>query len=389
MYDTIIIGAGPIGSYLAEKLAHHGYKTLVLDKKSDVGDDVCCTGIVGKECLDLLAIDDDLILRQVNSARFVAPSGKSIRLWRNDNVAFALDRPALNRALADRAKKAGVDYQLESLVTNIQIDSQAVRVQVSVEQKSISHLAQTTIIATGLDSRLPQKLGLGNIVESIIGAQAEVQMKGMDEVEVYLDHELAPGGFAWLVPTCNGKGLAGLMTRQQPKKQLRALLYQLKNKDKIISDEISAGYGVIPLKPLPRSYSNRVLVVGEAAGQVKPTTGGSIYYGLLCADIAIDTLRAASATSDFSALKLASYQKQWKTMLKRELLIGYLAHRLFRVMGNRQIEMLLTIMNNCDIQKLISESNDFSFDYHSKLILKVMKHLTLSLPVQWSRGLSR
>ncbi|MBM3149133.1 MAG: NAD(P)/FAD-dependent oxidoreductase, partial [Chloroflexi bacterium] len=315
MHDTIIVGAGPVGSYLAEKLARHGHRVLVLEKKPDIGEEVCCTGIVGKECLDLLSIDKNLILNKANSAIFITASGKSLRLWRNEDVAYILDRPALNRALAQRARTAGATYRFQTQVTNIQHDSNRVCVHASQQGKPESFEAQTAVVATGFGSPLPAMLGLGKINDSIIGAQAKVQVKGIDEVELYLDHKLAPDGFAWLVPTKDGKGLAGMMTRQQPKKHLRQLLTSLKAQGKITSEDAPCGYGVIPLLPLPRTYANRILAVGEVAGQVKPTTGGGIYYGLLCADIAADTLSRALATNDFSASLLASYQKQWQVKL--------------------------------------------------------------------------
>ena len=93
MYNTIIIGAGPFGSYLAVKLAQLGYNVLVLEKKMAAGQDICCTGIVSKECLDLMHLDKSLIMRQVSSARFLAPSGKPIRMWRSHEVAYIIDRP--------------------------------------------------------------------------------------------------------------------------------------------------------------------------------------------------------------------------------------------------------------------------------------------------------
>ena len=99
MYDTIIIGAGPVGSYLAVRLAQLGYKELVLDKKMAAGQNICCTGIVSKECLNLLPIDKDLVMRRVKLARFLAPSGKPLKLWRNEEVAYVIDRPALEQAL--------------------------------------------------------------------------------------------------------------------------------------------------------------------------------------------------------------------------------------------------------------------------------------------------
>jgi geranylgeranyl reductase family protein len=382
LYEAIVIGAGPVGSYLAEKLARQRHGVLVLEKKSDVGEDVCCTGIIGKECLDLLSIDKNLILNKANSARFIAPSGMSLRLWRNEDVAYVLDRPALNRALARHAQAAGVDYLFQAQVTDIQPDLNRVCVHATQQGKARSFDTQVAIVATGYGSPLPEKLGLGRIGNSIIGAQAEVQMEGIDEVEVYLDHKLAPGGFAWLVPTKDGKGLAGMMTRQQPKKHLKRLLASLKAQGKITSEEVTCGYGVIPLLPLPRTYANRILAVGEAAGQVKPTTGGGICYGLLCADIAADILQQALAANDFSASRLVSYQKRWQARLKRELSIGYLAHRIFRDLGNKQLEMLLNFVSSCGVPRLITESKDFSFDWHGRLILKVLRHLILGLPAQ-------
>ncbi len=89
--DVIIIGAGPSGSQLAFRLAKLGYDVLVLDRKTAAGEEVCCTGIISRECIDSFAIDRGLVLRPANSARFVAPSGEWLRLWREDEVAGILD----------------------------------------------------------------------------------------------------------------------------------------------------------------------------------------------------------------------------------------------------------------------------------------------------------
>ena len=135
-------------------------------------------------------------------------------------------------------------------------------------------------------------------------------MSDPGELEIYFDQRLAPGGFAWLVPTRDNRGLAGLLTHQRPEWHLNKLLSSLKAQGKITSTEVIPGYGAIPLRPLPKTYADRILVVGEAAGQVKPTTGGGIYYGLMCADIAADTLHQAFQAHDFSESRLASYQKE-------------------------------------------------------------------------------
>lgn len=382
MYNTIIIGAGPVGSYLAGKLARLGYKVLVLDKKMSAGEDVCCTGIISKECLDLIAVDKNLIIRQVSSARFLAPSGKPLRLWRSHETAYVIDRPALNLALADRVQKSGVCYLFNTQVNDIQAVTGQIRVAANCGEEKKLFEAETAVIATGFGSPLPGKLGLGDISDFTIGAQADVNMSDPGEVEIYLDQRLAPGGFAWLVPTRDNRGLAGLLTHRQPERHLSKLLSSLKTQGKITLTEAILGYEAIPLQPLPKTYADRILVVGEAAGQVKPTTGGGIYYGLMCADVAADTLHQAFQAHDFSESRLASYQKGWRARLGKELQFGYWAHRLYNKLDNRQIERLHKFISNNGIPQFIAELDDFSFDWHSKIILKTLRHLAVSMPAQ-------
>ncbi|HIE17773.1 MAG TPA: hypothetical protein EYP71_06210 [Dehalococcoidia bacterium] len=266
LYDTIIVGAGVVGSYLAWRLSWLGYQVLVLERKATVGQNVCCTGIVSRQCLDLLASEDSLILREASSAEFLAPSGKRLQLSRNDEVAYIIDRPALDMMLARRAQSSGTCYLFRTLVTDIQVATDGVSVIADYEGEQRLFEAETAVIATGFGSALPDKLKLGKISDFVFGAQAEVDVGDLKVVRIYLDHNLAPGGFAWLVPTVGGKGLAGLVTRRQPEQHLSKLLSTLKAEGVLTSTRAVSCYAPIPLRPLPSSYTDRVLVVGEAAG---------------------------------------------------------------------------------------------------------------------------
>lgn len=355
---------------------------LVLEKKKAAGQDICCTGIVSKECLDLLHLDKSLIMRQVSSARVLAPSGKQLRVCRGHEVAYIVDRPALNLSLADHAQESGVCYLFGAQVTDIQIETERLQVLANCGGHKKLFEAESAVIATGFGSPLPGRLGLGEIKHFVIGAQAEVNVTDPDEVEIYLDQRLAPGGFAWLVPTRDNRGLAGLLTHHQPERHLKKLLSTFKTQGKTTSAEVIPGYGAVPLRPLPKTYADRILVAGEAAGQVKPTTGGGIYYGLMCADIAADTLHQAFQTHDLSESRLASYQKKWRARLGKELQVGYWAHRLYEKLDNQQIERLHNFINKNGIPQFIAELDDFSFDWHSELILKTLKHLVIAIPTR-------
>jgi len=233
VYDIIIIGAGPVGSYLACKLTRLGHSALVIERKVSVEHDVCCTGIISQACLDLLAIDNDVIARKANAAHFFAPHGESFRLWREHGVACIIDRPVLNTVLAQRAQSCGAGYLLSTRVENIENAGDHVNIKATSFGKDIRLAARAAIIATGFGSNLPGKSGLGKISRYMIGAQADVTIHTPAEIELYFDRSIAPGWFAWLVPTRGDKGLAGLMAHGHVKDRLEKFLSSLMARGKI------------------------------------------------------------------------------------------------------------------------------------------------------------
>ncbi|MFC2067685.1 geranylgeranyl reductase family protein [Chloroflexota bacterium] len=375
MYDIIVIGAGPCGSHIAQSLSHLGYRVIVVEKNVRPGDNICCTGILSQECLRDFALDNSLVLRQFSSAKFISPSGKCLRLCRESPVAAIVDRVHLDTSLVKQAQEAGADYLFGAKATDILPGSDAVKVSIASHHQETILEAEAVVIATGFGSILPRKLSLGKIKQFAFGAQAEVAINGVDEVEFYFDPNLAPGGFAWIAPTTNGKGLAGLLTRYQVDFHLKQFLKTLSYQGKIASNEVAHSYGIIPLRPLSKTYTNRVLVVGEAAGQVKPTTGGGIYYGLLCADISVEVLHQAFLAGNFSAAILSDYQRKWRSRLNRELTIDYWAWVLLAKLRNNHIDYLFRIASKQGIPELIATDNNFSFDWHSRLLLRMACHL--------------
>ncbi len=378
MHDAIVVGGGPIGSYTAYKLAEKGHKVMVLERKRRVGESVCCTGIIGQECVNAFNIADKVILRQVNSASLFSPSGNRLGLWREEPQACILDRTAFDMNMAERAQGAGADYVLHCLVKDIAIERDRVSVKVSYQGKELEFQSRAAVIASGFGSRLCERLGLGRFGDFTIGAQAEVETPGVHEVEVYFSRDMAPGFFAWLVPTTPPMARVGLMSRTEPGLYLRKWLSHLAAQGKIASAEAELSYGGIPLKPRPRTCGERLLVVGDAAGQVKPTSGGGIYYGLLGADIAARTLHQALGDGDLSAKRLARYERGWRKKLGRELKIGYWARKLSERLSDRQIDRIFEIVKANGIDQALLKAEDLSFDWHSKTILRLLRYQMVS-----------
>jgi digeranylgeranylglycerophospholipid reductase len=196
LYNTIIVGNGPIGSHLAYKLTVLGQKVLVLDRKPSPGQNICCTGIISKECYDLLGIAYNTIIRQANSAKLFSPSGKYIRFWHENDVAFITDRPALEQALVNRAQGIGAKYQFNTEVESLEYDYNCLTIKVKDSTSQSFIKSEAVIIATGYGSSLTQNLGLGKINQFSIGAQAEVILNKVEEVEIYFDQQMSNPNYA-------------------------------------------------------------------------------------------------------------------------------------------------------------------------------------------------
>jgi flavin-dependent dehydrogenase len=143
---------------------------------------------------------------------------------------------------------------------------------------------------------------------------------------------------------------------------------------KVITREPKVKQKPIPLGVLPRTYGDRVLVIGDAAGQVKPTTGGGIYFGHLGAQMATEVLHQALASDDLSAARLSHYEKEWKAKIGREISLGYWARRLYAKLSDQHIEQIFHIVASDGVAESLLKSPDFSFDWHSQLILTALKH---------------
>jgi len=378
LFDVIVAGAGPAGNIAASRLSTMGYKVVVLDWRSRVGDKLC-TGIVGRECVELYPPDQGDIHHEAQSATVVAPSGTRHRIARESTQAYVLDREAYIASLADRARGAGAHYRLGETVEAIQHSPSGVALRASSSAGSRQYRARVVVIASGFSSPLLRMVGLdGGQAEYMIGSQAEVTATGLEGTEVYLGDSIAPGSFGWLVPLSGSRALAGIVSRRKLNGHMSSFISALRQEGKVQSVTSEPRRWGIPIRPLRRTFADGVLVAGDAAGFVKPTTGGGIYYALLSGEVAADTVHAAFLADDFSAGELKRYEAGWKSIFGKELRIGYYARRVFEALGDRNVERLFDELISAGIMEEFLVSDDLSFDWHSSVILKAIANREFS-----------
>jgi digeranylgeranylglycerophospholipid reductase len=373
-YDVIVVGAGPAGSYVAYELASLGHDVAVFEEKCASGLNVCCTGIISTECFQCLDPGRDTILREVNSAKFYSPSGRCLEFQTNNIQAYVIDRLLLDKALASKAQAQGAQYFFSFPVIDILPGKDSIKVETSCSGAREIFSTRAVVLANGFTPKLPHKLGLGRIKRFLIGAQAEIEAKDIDEFEVYFGQGIAPGAFAWLVPISANRAYVGLLATSKAKSYLKRFLNSLFSQGRITSRDVEIGQRAVPMGTLTRSYGDRLLVIGDAAGQVKPTTGGGIYFGHLGARMAGEVLDRALSSDGLAAAQLSRYQKKWTARMGNELSRGYWARWAYGRLSDRQIEGIFKALNSGGMDGGLLNSDSFSFDWHSKLILAVLRH---------------
>jgi digeranylgeranylglycerophospholipid reductase len=372
--DVLVVGAGPSGLRVAARLAAAGLSVRVFEKKPAVGENIVCTGIVGREVFERFGLDSGSVLREIRDVRLVSPFGTRLEYAHPRPFACVVDRERFDTSLAAAAEFAGAVLSTGCRVDDISVGAGDVRASVRADgRRTVHHSAAVAVIASGVDAVLQKKAGLSSPRDFLMGAQAEVPAFGADVTTVFFGRNVAPGAFAWSVPT-GRTSRVGLLTRKDPRVYLRKLLEGVLGPQSPPAGELTLWTKPVAQGLLARTAGERVLSVGEAAGQMKTTTGGGISFGLLCADIAADEILECFRRSAFGAGSLARYETRWREAIRKEIVVGAQARRFCARLSDRQVEGLFHLARTDGIMPIIRETADF--DWHSGLLLALLRRLS-------------
>jgi geranylgeranyl reductase family protein len=366
-YDIVVVGGGPAGAIAAKESAERGASVLLIEERRQVGLPVQCTGLLSVRGFEASGASDDVILREMKGVFAYAPSGKKISVESPKVHAYVMDRDRFDRDLIDQAEKAGVEVAIPAKAVGYEPNK--IQIEVDGNTKSIS--TGIVIGADGPNSRVARWAGLEPPEKLIIAQQVTITYDAPAEnyVEVYLGREIAPNFFAWAVPSGPGTARVGLGTDDgQNAKSFFDRWFMLQYPG---AEILERNAGSIPIGPVEKTVADGVLLVGDAAGQAKPTSGGGIFTGVSCAKIAAEVAVRAISEANTTAENLIEYENRWRESFGEELRFGMVAHNLLCQMTDADINHVFELGDDPELVKLLGEYGDI--DYPSKLASAVLK----------------
>ncbi len=405
-YDVVVVGAGPAGSTAARYAAKHGAKVLLVEEHSSIGSPVGCTGLLSTRAVAECDVrpSDEFVFNSIRGAFVHAPDGNSLPIDGKQAKAYVVSRKSFDRTLATLAVEAGVELSLRTKAVGLEkagLEKAGLKaepetgtkedrkegrkkdpfVKLKVLRNGKPEIINAGVVigADGVKSRIARYAGLGMPKRVLSGVQVEAPYASEDSAFVELfPGSPAPGFFAWTVPLNERISRIGLAVEpkllgqgETPFSYLQKFLYSNPHvKARYGGGMLDFVVGGIPIGPPERTSTDGVLVVGDAAGQAKPTSGGGVYPGALAAKIAGRVAAEAALEGNTGSERLSEYDRLWRKALGKELEIGMKVHDHIGKLEDRQLNELIASLNTPSILETITEYGDM--DHPSVVLKKLM-----------------
>ncbi|HLN45002.1 MAG TPA: NAD(P)/FAD-dependent oxidoreductase [Candidatus Sulfotelmatobacter sp.] len=381
--NAVVVGAGPTGCFAAIELAKHGVDTTVFEEHSEIGLPSHCAGhlsIRSLKNLGLYSLPNNIIENTFSNATFYSPSGSRFSVHLKQPVTCTLNRELFDKFLAEKAQAAGARFRLNSRVSSLLVDNGTV-VGINVEKANNIEKVPAKIVvdAEGVGSRLLKETDLSNVsrkklVYSVEAEIENVQNIDRDTVEVFLGKDYASGFYAWIIPLLDETAKVGLATNVgNPKVLLQKLMakHPVASKQFIRARIRRITFHSIPLSGIiQKAYTDGFLAVGDAASQVKPTTGGGVIFGLTCAQIAADVASEAINKSNVSSNFLQQYQKRCIDKLGFDFRVMLQVRKFLDSLSDEKLDHAINVFNRLGVDKALSDVEEI--DFQGRLFLQLL-----------------
>ncbi len=353
--DVLVVGGGPAGCLAAAGMAHE-LQVKVLEEHSRIGEPVQCAGLVTPRVVEM-ASASDAILNRIDGAYVHFPGGRVIELQGNEVKAVVVDRGEFDRRCALMAEKAGAEVLTGSKAISVERTAEGLRARTAEGDVECRAL----LAADGYRSGVARSLGFGPARDLVRGLEVDLRIRAEDQrkVRVFLGNDIAPGFFAWAIP-CGDLTRVGLCVSRDhgPPQDFLPKLLEAQGWSGV--ERVRTYSGAIPLGHIPRTFADRLLVAGDAAGMAKPISGGGLFTGMAAGKFAAETFREAFASGDLSAKSLSKYEERWKAVYGKELRSSYRVRKVFVRMCDRDLDKAGARLDNVKAKAVLA-TGDIDF----------------------------
>ena len=393
-YDVVVVGSGPAGSVTARFTAESGANVLIIERRQEVGVPVLCGEGISKKVDDFKVLEGRRwIANNMEGARIFSPDGTMVKLaadMAGDETGYVLYRDIFDQELARGAIRAGAELMLNTYAVDVLKENGKVNgVKAKQFGEEFDIEADIIVGADGVESKIGRWAGMKTTLkpydlETCVQYTLSNVEFDKEYCDFYLGKKIAPGGYVWVFP--KGKDIANvgigiLASLSEPGMPLKLL-------DKFIDShpELKKGEplrflaGAVPVAEPIESVRDNLLLVGDAARQVDPITGGGLMASIEAGKIAGETVGKAVDEQRFDKKMISPYEEKLENTLYKKLKRNYVVKEILLGMEDKTLNMLADSLK------------DYKFDELSTLSLVkalVLKHPSLLIKLKPLMKLSK
>ena len=365
-FDSIVVGAGPIGGYLSKKLNDNGHSVLLLEEHDEIGRPFQCAGLVNPAAMETIGLESS-ILTSIWGANIHSPNGKRVSIGDpNMPRTFSVCRKIFDEAVVMQSIATGTEIMLSTKPVSASIENEYVEVNIDGPNGSETVRCKLLCGADGAHSWVRRKFRMGNPTETMIGFQIEVTGYSGDDgmLDMYTGASIAPGFFSWAIPTGETTRL-GTWTKASlmggtSSEEFMSRLMEDKNLNSRFTDcsEVARFCGPVPSGIVRRPMRERVALFGDAAGICKPTTGGGIGPGFKQVDMLVPLLSNAISENDLGEVRMKALSSKLKQMKRDQRKKRALRDAFLTEMNDAELEDIFSVWARPEVTDLINEFGD-------------------------------
>lgn len=389
--DLAIVGCGVSGASAAFTAAQRGLSVSIFEEHERVGEPSHCSGHVGILAFKRFAphLPTRIIENEIKGAALYPPSGRPLTLYRPKPVTWVLNRAEFDRHLASLAVERGAELRLNTRVDGFEHSGRELKLKASGRNGG-DFSCKMIIDASGCGASISKYVGLAKPGRGMLVNSAQFNVENLtdvdeDFVEVYFGQSFAPGFFGWIIPRRDGSAKVGIAAGGRA--NVRECFERFTRKHRVVSAKLKGAKQIsAPMyHPIPvggatsRTYADSMLAVGDAASQVKPTTGGGIVFGLACGQIAGETAAIAVQEGNTSVSRLGSYENRWRRLFGFDLTAMSWLRRLLYRLPDRQLDRIFRISAELNADDVLNRTADIDFQGRTLLSLARDPRLFITL----------